>query len=608
MSRSVLVPLIAASIGTESLGAIVHSSPSPHGVYVHSAPLKRIDDRSPDHLPGYETESDLFKAATLPTQNAIRITSRDGTEAMYRSIVVDGIPLHRPTGIASHGDEVVVADTGNRRIVRMRVNTDDLSLTDFRAIAHRDFRRPIGIALSRSGDVFVADSWSDTVLTFDTRDAFIGAIGKHGSQRGFLSGPMGLALHENELFVADSRNSRIKVFDAQSGQFLYEWGLHVIRPHEGDGRLHYPADVAVFDDGEIAIVTEPWEDRLQVFRRRVLEADVIPERVPLGADDFVHFGEGIHAYSRLLAITDPDTHTVRIFDLSLEKPVLIGVLGGNGTASHQFIAPSSVAFIPPSDSQPLRLAVCDQGNARLSLFSLDWAPDEPLRFRPSIARFSRGVDFRILHGQSGMNAGTRPIDPVSVVSLSGGYLAVLDGANGAVWTLDYRFRPVSRIDLPAPINGPSLWSQMRLNESGGLLCMDQAAGRLVKVGVGEDAKMEIAAELDFSSISVSDAISTSEGLVVVDTFSHQIVKLDADGIPQYTIGRAGLAAGEFFKPTSIILLPDGRYAVIDRGNHRLQIFDADWTLATIDGPRLYIAPAQLGAMAHVRILGEESKP
>jgi len=57
---------------------------------------------------------------------------------------------------------------------------------------------------------------------------------------------------------------------------------------------------------------------------------------------------------------------------------------------------------------------------------------------------------------------------------------------------------------------------------------------------------------------------------------------------------AGKPLGEFHHPVSITRVEGDRILVIDRGNHRIQIFDDLWKLETVAGPRLYIADADLG--------------
>ena len=83
--------------------------------------------------------------------------------------------------------------------------------------------------------------------------------GVPGSQ-GLFYGPRGVALGpDGELYVADTGNKRVQVFD-QDGLFLREfggWG-------SGPGQLDEPVGIAVSADGTVA-VADTWNRRVQLF-------------------------------------------------------------------------------------------------------------------------------------------------------------------------------------------------------------------------------------------------------------------------------------------------------------------------------------------------------
>lgn len=568
-------------------------SPRPFGVFVETIPYQPIDPDSDDELPGFRINTEVGIFSSFPSRNAVELVTEDATHQLSEQLRVDGIGLHRPTGLCWDGTSLWIADTGHRRILRAELSEDGTNVVEVQAIRHEQFRRPIGIAYAEDrSEIFVSDAWSDRVFVLDESHTVSRVIAQHGSQRGFLSGPMGIDYRDGLVYVADSRNSRVQVFDASDASFHSEWGLHVIRPHEADGRLHYPASVRITDDGSRAIVDEPWEHRSQIFERPS-DSQTVPVRLPLGADDFVHYGPGIDSYDRLLAITDPDTHTIRIFDLSLETPVLIAVLGGYGSAPHELIHPSSVAFIAPTESQPLRLAAADRGNARLALFTLDWSPDEPLRFRPKLASLTRTVDLHRLHETAPPKPKTVPIDPVSILATPDGSLVILDDANSAIVEFDDRLRATRTTKLPG---SHGLWKSIRAHPDGSLLAVDSAASRLLRVVLSTEPAIDQFRSIDLSQWcdAPTDIAVMENGYLVSDSDSHRIMYLDDDYEPIRVIGREGLGTGEFFSPTSIVRIKDDRIAVVDRGNHRLKIFNSQWELETVAGPRLYINDVIIG--------------
>src|SRR5918996_3119858 len=87
---------------------------------------------------------------------------------------------------------------------------------------------------------------------------FVKAWGEPGSGPGRFDDPTGIAVAGNDIFVADSRNGRIQVFDLE-GNFKREFG----RPGEGPGELGRPMNLTVHD-GEL-YVPEYFNDRIHVF-------------------------------------------------------------------------------------------------------------------------------------------------------------------------------------------------------------------------------------------------------------------------------------------------------------------------------------------------------
>jgi uncharacterized protein (TIGR03663 family) len=76
-------------------------------------------------------------------------------------------------------------------------------------------------------------------------------------------------------------------------------------------------------------------------------------------------------------------------------------------------------------------------------------------------------------------------------------------------------------------------------------------------------------------------IAVDENFVyVADTWNHRVQKFTHDGEFVALFGQSGLpevgdAAGLFYGPRDVLILPDGRLLVTDTGNHRIQILDGE---------------------------------
>ena len=87
-----------------------------------------------------------------------------------------------------------------------------------------NFKFPEGIALDKSGKVFVADVINHRVQVFNNGGTFIRTWGSAGSANGLFNTPFGVAIDSSgNVYVADSGNNRIQKFK-NDGTFIRKWG------------------------------------------------------------------------------------------------------------------------------------------------------------------------------------------------------------------------------------------------------------------------------------------------------------------------------------------------------------------------------------------------
>jgi DNA-binding beta-propeller fold protein YncE len=120
--------------------------------------------------------------------------------------------LNDPEGIAIFEEDnrtfVYVADTGNDRVVKFEHVNDDLDFVDEAGDSgsqNDQFNQPVGIAIDKCGNLWVADRINNRIQRLDKNLDFDGRFND-----GF-SRPTGVALspNGNSLYVVDSLNNRV---------------------------------------------------------------------------------------------------------------------------------------------------------------------------------------------------------------------------------------------------------------------------------------------------------------------------------------------------------------------------------------------------------------
>lgn len=122
--------------------------------------------------------------------------------------------IGEPFGVAVKADEIYVSDGENGRILKISKSGVATVLTD-------RLNTPSQIAFDKNGDLIVADSGSHTIKKIKPAGE-VEIVAGIENQAGFADGaassalfnaPVGLAVAENKIFVADTYNDKIRVIE-----------------------------------------------------------------------------------------------------------------------------------------------------------------------------------------------------------------------------------------------------------------------------------------------------------------------------------------------------------------------------------------------------------
>jgi len=219
--------------------------------------------------------------------------------------------------------------------------------------------------------------------------------------------PMGAAFgNDGQIYVVDSGNNRVVVFD-KNGRYLVQFGgLGVAKPAPGGtytwgpGRFNYPTDIAIDEDGHL-YVADFRNDQIQVFDEIGRFLRVFPDRnKKVGKGGSGQGGTGIAATSLCVRggrVYVTDKYQVLVFTTDGK---LLNQFGKPGMGATDLNHPNGIAVAPSS-----AVVVSDSNNNRLVGLSPVGKPLWTLG-RPSAFDLSQVVDaFQLPRGLTLANNG-----------------------------------------------------------------------------------------------------------------------------------------------------------------------------------------------------------
>ncbi|HYW37650.1 MAG TPA: SMP-30/gluconolactonase/LRE family protein [Terriglobales bacterium] len=124
-----------------------------------------------------------------------------------------------------------------------------------------DFAKPGGLAVDQEGNLYVADTLNDRIEIFDADGKFISTFGKNGDGPGYFARPKGVAIDgDGHIWVADGMQDRVQVFNQQA-QLLIAFGGHGLLP----GQFQALTSITI-DKNNRVFTSEIFPGRVQQFR------------------------------------------------------------------------------------------------------------------------------------------------------------------------------------------------------------------------------------------------------------------------------------------------------------------------------------------------------
>ena len=451
-----------------------------------------------------------FTHASTNVINAVML--RTGVEMTYSV----NASLSRPSGLATDSTgSLLIADTGNHRIVRLNTTTGEL--TAVYETSSPALQWPCDIAVGVDDVMWVADTWNHRIVRLSPQGhqlPFITALFSAPS----LHYPAGVSLDSaGRVFIADTGNDRIVQMSAEGEQMA----VYVTNGPS----LRAPLSVAIHFDGSL--------------QPSIFIADSGNDRVVK------------------LSVTGVQLSEYQLNNPSLSYPSGLVVTPG----SELYVADSGINRITrlrptvvfdeyytqsPSLANPTGVAV----DAADDLLVVDWANRRLVKLRSA-------NDIVAVYAPPLLNASRMALD-------AAGHLFVSD-LEGSIVKLSAAGAPI----LPFTTDNPPLSSPqgVTLNAADELFVADTGNNRIVRL----NATGALLAVYNTSSPALKEpldvAVDTGGCLYIVDSGNNRVIKLNAtDGTLLYVFTTAKPALN---RPTAVTLDAFGRLYIVDSGNSRV---------------------------------------
>ncbi|MBJ6801016.1 6-bladed beta-propeller [Geomonas propionica] len=201
-------------------------------------------------------------------ENGGLFISDSGADTVYRYDLASGVispflrEVARPTGIAYNklNKLLYIAETGYSRVVAVD-RSGGQKLTIYTS-KNGDglFNRPVDLAVDGAGRVYVNDPLNYKINIFSPDGKLQHKFGEMGDGTGQMNKPKGVAVDSmGRIFVCDSLLDTVQLYDP-SGTYLFSFGAN----GTGAGEFWMPSGIQIANNW--VFVSDTYNNRVQVFQ------------------------------------------------------------------------------------------------------------------------------------------------------------------------------------------------------------------------------------------------------------------------------------------------------------------------------------------------------
>ena len=302
-----------------------------------SAPQRAAEKPSPPVYPPPPDEPRFVYERTLYSSFDV---AREDRNSKLRQLLTGesergGEGVVKPYGVAARRGRIYVADT-----VAGTVKVFDIPGQRFASIGDEQLRKPLGLDVDDAGRLYVVDATARVVRVYDAEGKPLRVFG--GIQLFARPTGIGVDAKGERAYVVDTggvsntEEHRVRVFDARTGEHLFDFGKRGSNP----GEFNLPRDAAVAPDGKVYVV-DTGNFRVQAFDRdgRFLFAFGAAGRYP---GEFARPREIAIDPQGNVYVSDAAFGNFQIFDASGQLLMFVGTRGERDVPG-RYMLPAGIA-------------------------------------------------------------------------------------------------------------------------------------------------------------------------------------------------------------------------------------------------------------------------